>query len=96
MIEYIDNRIKATAGEDICLIAKGIEASGEALDGCSLCLFDEAGNEFYHVQGILNDAELWEFYIPASITVGRSGRHWYCAYDNEHTSLCFKCPIYFV
>lgn len=94
MIEYIDNIIKATAGEDICLLAKAIDAYGATLEGCSFSLFDDKDNELFMVEGILNESNIWEFYIPAKATEGLKGRFWYCVCDNDHISLCFKCPIY--
>lgn len=93
MVEYIDNVIKATAGEDICLLAKAMDAFGDTLQSCFFTLFNDE-EELFMVEGILNGDGVWEFMIPASATTGLKGRYWYCVCDETHTSLCFKCPIY--
>lgn len=95
MIEYIDKVIKATAGENICLIAKVIDAFGENLDGCMFCLFDD-NEKLFMVEGLLNADNIWEFYIPAEATATLKGRYWYAVCDETDTSLCFKNPIYFM
>ena len=96
MIEYIDDMIKATSGEDICLLAKAIDAYGDNLQGCFFCLFDKDYNKQFMIEGFLNADCIFEFYIPAIATEGLKGKFWYSVCDENDISLCFKKPIYFV
>lgn len=96
MIQYIDNMIKATSGEDICLMAKAIDAYGDTIAACSFNLFDCDDNHLFSVEGVLNEEKIWEFYLPAKATTGLKGKYWYCVCDEDHVSLCFKCPMYLV
>ena len=48
------------------------------------------------VPGRAVDGEMWEFIIPAATTLGRYGRYFYCICDENHSSLCFKEPIYLI
>lgn len=96
MIEYIDNAIKASAGEDLCIIAKASDAFGDALESCSFSLFD-GDNKIFMVYGLLNESNHWEFHIPASATETLAHkRYTYCVCDADHVSLCFKSPFYLV
>lgn len=95
MIEYVDTLIKATAGEDLCILAKGVDAYGDNLPGCSFNVFD-GEQHLFMVEGVLNGDNIWEFHIPAEATTNLKGRYSYCVCDENHTTLCFKCPIYFV
>ena len=95
MIDYIDNAIRATSGEDICLVAKATDAYGDILEACSFHLHDD--NEvLFAVEGLLNDDGIWEFHIPARATANFKGRYWYSVHDEHNISLCFKSPIYFM
>jgi hypothetical protein len=94
LIEYIDNAIKATAGENICLIAKVIDSLGNNLEACTFCLFDD-NEKLFMVDGLFNGT-VWEFYVPAEATAELKGRYWYAVCDETDTSLCFKNPIYFM
>lgn len=94
MIEYIENAIRATAGENICLIAKVIDALGNNLEACTFCLFDD-NEKLFMVDGLFNGT-VWEFHIPAEATTDLRGRYWYAVCDETDTSLCFKNPIYFM
>lgn len=38
---------------------------------------------------------IWEFRVPAEITMGLKGRYWY-SIMNSDSNLCFKQPIYLV
>lgn len=96
MIEYIDDMIKATSGEDICLFAKAVDAYGECLKGCFFCLFDNDENKLFMIEGNLNEDSIFEFYIPAAMTGDKKGKFWYSVCDQDDISLCFKSPIYFV
>lgn len=96
MIEYIDDMIKATSGEDICLLAKAVDAYGDNLEGCYFCLFDNDDNKLFMIQGFLNEDNVFEFYIPEIATEGMKGKFWYSVTDENDISLCFKSPIYFV
>lgn len=92
MIEYLYDAIRATAGLDIDIAANITDDEGAPItEGCSLMLSDE-NKKITMVNGVY-DGELWSFNIPASATVGISGRYWYCIYHNDNT-LCFKKPIY--
>lgn len=95
MIEYIDTTIRATAGEDLVIVARGVDAFGDVLPGCSFNVFD-GDNHLFMVEGILNADNIWEFYIPADATKNLKGRYAYCVCDENHNTLCFKCPIYFI
>ena len=96
MIEYIENVIRATAGENLCLIAKVTDALGNNLEACSFCLFNDE-NKLFMISGIRSQEHgVWEFYVPANATANLKGRHWYAVCDENDTSLCFKNPIYFM
>lgn len=86
--------IRATAGEDICIVAKASDALGNEFAGTMFCLFNEK-EKILVVDGIVN-GKLWEFHIPAEATAKLKGRYWYSVCDDTDTSLCFKNPIYFV
>lgn len=96
MIEYNLNSIKATGGEDICICAKILDAYGDPIAACSLSLFHEDGQKLVMIPGRAVDGEMWEFIIPAATTLGRYGRYFYCICDENHSSLCFKEPIYLI
>ncbi|MBE6782959.1 MAG: hypothetical protein E7536_02990 [Ruminococcaceae bacterium] len=92
MIEYLYDAIRATAGLDIAITANITDDEGAPItEGCSLMLSDD-NTDITMATGYY-DGEIWEFNIPASSTVGLSGRYWYCIYYNDNT-LCFKKPIY--
>lgn len=38
---------------------------------------------------------IWEFRVPAEITMGLKGRYWYYIMNSD-SNLCFKQPIYLV
>lgn len=93
MIEYLYDCIRATAGQEILVSAKLTNDDGSAItENCNLHLFDNKENMLYEAPGVLTNG-LWLFSIPAEVTQGRKGRHWYCIGHNE-SSLCFKEPIY--
>lgn len=92
MIQYLHDCIRATAGEDIYICAKIVDAFGDIVPACSISLFDD--NELIvMVEGKLVD-DIWEFHIPADATTNLCGRYWYSISDENHSSLCFKEPIY--
>lgn len=95
MIEYLYNAIRATAAEDIAIVAKITNEAGEVItSGCHLNLYD---NEklLTTVEGTLV-GDIWEFTIPAAATDNITGRYWYCLCDETHKKLNFKQPIYLV
>lgn len=97
MIEYLYNAIRATSGQDVELAAKIQTASGESVtEHCHIMLFDKDDTLLgtYNGEYIGGSKDYWQFTIPAEITAGRIGRHWYKICTPE-TSLCFKQPIYF-
>ena len=92
MVEYLYDCIRATAGQDICILAVITDDEGLAItDACGLMLYDDNGMLF-RVNGTY-DGEEWSFEIPAELTEGLHGRYWYYVYRND-TNLCFKTPIY--
>ncbi len=95
MIEYIHGAIKATAGEEIDIVAEITADTGEAItEDCELHIFDKGKNMITASQGVYNGEE-WRFTIPAEATKGLEGRYMYCI-GYKKSSLCFKQPIYFV
>lgn len=95
MIEYVYNTIRATAGEDIAILAKVRDAYGDPIPACYFHLFDDE-QMLTMIAGNALDDDTWEFIVPAAITKDRNGRHWYCICDENHSSLCFKEAIYLV
>jgi hypothetical protein len=95
MIEYIGEMIKATAGEDLCIIARVIDSFGDTLETCHMSVY-KGDERLFMVEGMLNEDNQYEFYIPAEATAGLKGRYGYCVCDKDGISLCFKCFIYFV
>lgn len=94
MIEYLQNAIKATSGEDITITADITDDNGESISsGCALMLWDD-DKLLKTVDGKLID-KVWSFTIPASSTIGLTGRYWYCICHNNNR-LQFKEPIYLV
>lgn len=95
MIEYIFNTIKASAGNDIDVVAKITNDDGSPITlNCSMMLFDEEEGMIADVKGNYID-ENWVFSIPAEATEGRVGKHWYCVcYGSQN--LCFREPLYLV
>ena len=94
MIEYIHGAIKATAGEDISIVAEITAETGETItEDCNLHIFDKNKQMIVEVKGTFNDNE-WSFTIPATATKGLYGRYMYCI-GHKKSSLCFKQPIYF-
>lgn len=95
MIEYVGTLIKATAGEDQVILIKLTDAFGDALHNCTFNVFDGDQHLFAAVGEFTGD-NIFEFYIPAEATTNLKGRYSYCVCDENHNTLCFKCPIYFV
>ena len=94
MVEYTLNAIRATAGEEIVVVARIKDAYGDDIAVCSFHLYDD-DVQLYSVKGIPVD-DMWEFHVPAEVTAGRHGRYWYSICDENHQSLGFKEPIYLV
>lgn len=95
MIEYLYNCIRASAGKDETVCAKLTDTTGAFLtSGCHLMIFDKNEKLLGTIDGMYVD-DTWFFTIPAVLTKGLEGKHWYCV-CHENTNLCFKQPIYFI
>lgn len=90
LIEYLANAIRATAGEEIVIVANIAEDGVDITSGCGIML--HIGDDMVMFDGEYKD-ELWYFTIPAEATQGLQGRYFYCLYRDDYT-LCFKEPIY--
>lgn len=94
MVEYLYDAIRATAGQDIPVVAKITDEEGTIIaEGCGLMLHDENAM-IAKINGAF-DGEQWIFTIPADMTEGKHGRYWYCICHHD-MNLCFKQPIYLV
>lgn len=94
MIEYIQNAIKLTAGEEVTITAEITDDNGATItENCYLTLYDDA-EELVTIAGLYSEP-LWAFTIPAEVTANREGRYWYsiCYCEN---ALLFKQPLYLV
>ena len=93
MVEYLLNAIRATAGEDITVIAS-IAEDGESIKlGCGFMLH-LAEDNIVEVDGTYDTEEgLWNFTIPAEKTKGLKCRYSYCI-CKDGKSLCFQEPFY--
>ena len=93
MIEYLLNAIRATAGEDITVMASITKDEIPIEDGCGFMLHIDDENVI-HVPGAYNDdLDVWTFTIPADATKGLKGRYSYCLCQGNQ-SLCFREPFY--
>lgn len=64
-------------------------------EGCDISIQCE-DEQVCRVEGTYSESEqIWRFVIPAELTKGHSGRHFYCVYKADST-LSFKTPIYLV
>ena len=95
MIDYIGDIIKASTGENTCIVAKAKDAYGEVLEACYFCLFN-GSEKILMVAGELNEEEHWMFHIPAEVTENLRGSYTYCVCDKDMNSLCYRNPIYFL
>lgn len=94
MVEYLYNAIRATAGQDIPVVAIITDENNAVVsEGCGLMLHDNE-TMIVKIDGAF-DGEQWIFNIPANVTEGRHGRYWYCICHHD-MNLCFKQPIYLV
>lgn len=91
MIEYLANAIRATAGEEIVIVANIAEDGVDVTSGCGFMLHISE-DKVLHIDGEYRD-ELWFFTIPAELTKGLKGRYSYCL-CRDHNTLCFQEPIY--
>lgn len=95
MIEYLYDSIRAMSGDSITITAKITDEAGAVIsDTCSLCLYD-GDSKLLEVEGSLEEG-IWNFTIKGEATAALVGRYWYKVCDNEHNSLDFAQPIYFV
>ena len=93
MVEYLLNAIRATAGEDITVIASIAEDGESIAAGCGFMLHIAEDNVVI-VDGTYDVEEgLWYFTIPAEKTKGLKGRYAYCI-QKDGKSLCFQEPFY--
>lgn len=96
MIEYIYDAIRAVAGQPISISAVITDATGAAIEEkCAFMLHDADGRMIAHADGEYLGEGQWQFNLPASMTSGLKGRHWYCI-QHEDNNLCFMQPIYLV
>ena len=95
MIEYLHDAIRATAGDDITITARIVDENNLPVTiGCHINLYNDT-EQIGSFGGKYSNG-VWEFTIPADITVELRGRYWYCICDEEHEKLNFKQPIYLV
>lgn len=93
MIEYLFNAIRATAGEDIAIVAKITDESGALVeDNCGF-MFHGADGARTIIEGVYSADGFWSFTIPAELTKGLKGRYGYCICNGDAT-LCFEKPLY--
>lgn len=97
MVEYLYDAIRAVAGQPITVTALITNELEELItEGCTFALHDPDGAMIAETAGTyLPESLVWEFTIPAEITVGLQGRYWYCIMHDSN-NLCFKQPIYLV
>lgn len=97
MIEYLYDAIKAVAGQEFAVNAWITDEEENVItENCCFALHDKDGNMIAKVDGVyLEDNLMWEFTVPAEVTEGLKGRHWYCIM-NANSNMCFKQPIYLV
>ena len=96
MIEYLYNAIRCTAGQYVGITSIITDEQGfDIKEDCKLMLHSNT-EMLGTVDGVYKENEgFWEFLIPAELTKGLKGRHWYCICHKD-SNLCFKEPIYFV
>ena len=97
MIEYLYDAIKAVAGQEFAVNAWVTDENENVItDSCTFGLHDKDGRMIAEVEGVyLPENLMWEFTVPAEVTEGLQGRHWYCIM-HANSNLCFKQPIYLV
>lgn len=97
MIEYLYDAIKATAGQDFAVNAWITDENENVItENCCLGLHHPDGTMIAKVNGVfLPESLMWEFTVPADVTAGLQGRHWYCIMHAD-SNMCFKQPIYLV
>lgn len=96
-VEYIDKAIKATAGQPITVMAEITDDDGAMItEDCGFRIYDLNEEMITRVDGVFSEEDgYWTFTIPAELTEGRKGRHWYCICHKGHT-LIFRHPLYLV
>ncbi len=93
MIEYLANAIRATAEEEIVIVANIAEDGVDITAGCGFMLHIDEEN-ILMFDGEYKD-DLWYFTIPAEAIKGLRGKYMYCLCRDGNT-LCFKEPFYLV
>jgi hypothetical protein len=94
MIEYIYDVIRATSGQPFQITAKLTKDDNTPITTpCFLAIYDINEENIVSIEGTNAGDGLWVFPVPAEITKGRKGKHWYCL-GNEGVNLCFKKPLY--
>lgn len=92
MVEYLYDAIKAVAGQEIVINAFITDEKEETItENCSLVLYDQDGDTMLiKVPGVYLPKDfIWEFRVPAEITMGLKGRYWYYIMNSD-SNLCFK------
>ena len=94
-LEIIYDAIRATAGQDIGITAIITDEYDMPVEsGCGMMLYNNHGEKITTIEGVYLGDGLWQFKLPASLTTGLHGRHFYCICQDE-ARLCFQTPIYF-
>ena len=95
MIEYLYDAIRAVAGQEIAIAAVITDDLDiPVTEGCKFMMHDDTGAVICEVNGIyIEEDEQWTFNIPASATLGMTGRYWYCI-QCDGVNMCFKQPLY--
>lgn len=97
MVEYIDDMIRITAGEEAEIAAVVTSENGESItEGVGLMIHNPDGSMLTKIPGeFIADEVTWTFTVPAEVTKGLKGRYSYCIYCFGET-LCFRKPLYLV
>lgn len=95
MLEYLYDAIRANAGQPLGITAQLANNGEPIIEDCVLVFFDD-NQELTHVEGLyIAEIDRWNFTVPAEVTEGRIGRHWYCI-RHDGVNLCLNKPIYLV
>ena len=97
MVEYIDDMIRITAGEEAEIAAVVTGEDGESItEGVGLMIHNPDGSMLTKIPGeFIADEMTWTFTVPAETTKGLKGRYSYCICCFSE-SLCFRKPFYLV
>lgn len=88
MVEYLYNAIRATAGDEITIVAKISNNDGTPInDNCTLVIYADCNTPIV-VNGVYKEG-IWSFTISASVTKDLKGRYYYCFYKRDE-AIAFK------